>query len=102
MFLSLYIVCSYCFCETLAGANIGVFWNLDDSPIPDGLDPTTLLEYIKSALENIGYLGRLIQFRAYSKDRSELDSFCEAAGIHLRDRGELHFFSFSGLYIYIS
>ncbi|KAJ4904736.1 putative endonuclease or glycosyl hydrolase [Raphanus sativus] len=67
-------------------ANIGVFWNLDDSPIPDGLDPTTLLEYIKSALENIGYLGRLIQFRAYSKDRSELDSFCEAAGIHLRDR----------------
>ncbi|KAG2325663.1 hypothetical protein Bca52824_008391 [Brassica carinata] len=37
-------------------ANIGVFWNMDDSPIPDGLDPTSVLEFIKLAFENFGYL----------------------------------------------
>ncbi|CAN6829378.1 unnamed protein product, partial [Brassica oleracea] len=79
-------VCSYCFCETLAVANIGVFWNMDDSPIPDGLDPTSVLEFIKGAFENMGYLGRLIKIRAYCEDRSKLISYCDAAGILSQNR----------------
>ncbi|WZZ52504.1 hypothetical protein YC2023_052611 [Brassica napus] len=67
-------------------ANIGVFWNMDDNPIPDGLDPTTVKEYIKGAFEDMGYLGRLIKVRGYCEDRSELVSYCDAAGIFLQNR----------------
>ncbi|KAL0867085.1 hypothetical protein Bca101_046203 [Brassica carinata] len=59
---------------------------MDDSPIPDGLDPTSVLEFIKLAFENFGYLGSLIKVRAYGKDRSELVSYCRAAGIFLQNR----------------
>ncbi|KAF2605411.1 hypothetical protein F2Q70_00026801 [Brassica cretica] len=67
-------------------ANIGVFWNMDDNPIPDGLDFTTVKEYIKGAFEDMGYLGRLIKVRGYCEDRSELVSYCDAAGIFLQNR----------------
>ncbi|CAN7135283.1 unnamed protein product, partial [Brassica rapa subsp. narinosa] len=79
-------VCSYNFSETLAVANIGVFWNMDDSPIPDGLDPTSVKEFIEGAFEDMGYLGRLIKVRAYCEDRSKLISYCDAAGIVLQNR----------------
>ncbi|KAF3555222.1 hypothetical protein F2Q69_00015050, partial [Brassica cretica] len=82
----IHLLHSYCFCETLAVANIGVFWNMDDSPIPDGLDPTSVLEFIKGAFENMGYLGRLIKIRAYCEDRSKLISYCDAAGILSQNR----------------
>ena len=82
-------------------ANIGVFWNMDDNPIPDGLDPTTVKEYIKGAFEDMGYLGRLIKVRGYCEDRSELVSYCDAAGIFLQNRGELHFFFFLVLLVHI-
>ncbi|CAF1851183.1 unnamed protein product [Brassica napus] len=59
---------------------------MDDSPIPDGLDPTSVLEFIKGAFENMGYLGRLIKIRAYCKDRSKLISYCDAAGILSQNR----------------
>ncbi|CAN7057102.1 unnamed protein product [Brassica rapa subsp. trilocularis] len=67
-------------------ANIGVFWNMDDSPIPDGLDPTSVKEFIEGAFEDMGYLGRLIKVRAYCEDRSKLISYCDAAGIVLQNR----------------
>ncbi|KAH0928471.1 hypothetical protein HID58_014198 [Brassica napus] len=67
-------------------ANIGVFWNMDDSPIPDGLDPTSVKEFIEGAFESMGYLGRLIKVRAYCEDRSKLISYCDAAGILLQNR----------------
>lgn len=77
---------------------------MDDNPIPDGLDPTTVKEYIKGAFEDMGYLGRLIKVRGYCEDRSELVSYCDAAGIFLQNRGELHFFSsgFISSYIYLN
>ncbi|KAF3553376.1 hypothetical protein F2Q69_00015264 [Brassica cretica] len=59
---------------------------MDDNPIPDGLDPTTVKEYIKGAFEDMGYLGRLIKVRGYCEDRSELVSYCDAAGIFLQNR----------------
>ncbi|KAG2325665.1 hypothetical protein Bca52824_008393 [Brassica carinata] len=59
---------------------------MDDSPIPDGLDPTSVLEFIKLAFENFGYLGSLIKVRAYCKDMSELVSYCRAAEIFLQNR----------------
>ncbi|KAF2604507.1 hypothetical protein F2Q70_00026727 [Brassica cretica] len=59
---------------------------MDDSPIPDGLDPTSVLEFIKGAFENMGYLGRLIKIRAYCEDRSKLISYCDAAGILSQNR----------------
>ncbi|CAF2267268.1 unnamed protein product [Brassica napus] len=74
------------YCLLLAVANIGVFWNMDDNPIPDGLDPTTVKEFISGAFEDMGYLGRLIKVRAYCEDRSELVSYCDAAGILLQNR----------------
>lgn len=97
--LSLYyiIVCSYWFCEILAVANIGVFWNMDESPIPEGLDPTVVKEFLKSALEYLGYRGSLIKVWAYCEDSSKLVSYCDAAGVSLQNRGELHFLFFGFL-----
>uniref|UniRef100_M4DDZ9 NYN domain-containing protein n=1 Tax=Brassica campestris TaxID=3711 RepID=M4DDZ9_BRACM len=59
---------------------------MDDSPIPDGLDPTSVKEFIEGAFEDMGYLGRLIKVRAYCEDRSKLISYCDAAGIVLQNR----------------
>ncbi|RID65154.1 hypothetical protein BRARA_D00371, partial [Brassica rapa] len=59
---------------------------MDDSPIPDGLDPTSVKEFIEGAFESMGYLGRLIKVRAYCEDRSKLISYCDAAGILLQNR----------------
>ncbi|CAA7024801.1 unnamed protein product [Microthlaspi erraticum] len=35
----------------------GVFWDLEDYPIPEHLDPATVVENIKFALKNNGYTG---------------------------------------------
>ena len=61
---------------------------MDDSPIPDGLDPTSVLEFIKGAFENLGYICRLIKIRVYCEDRSKLISYCDAAGIFSQNRGK--------------
>ncbi|CAA7015475.1 unnamed protein product [Microthlaspi erraticum] len=40
-------------------SSTGVFWDLEDYPIPDHLDPATVVKNIKLALKNNGYAGNV-------------------------------------------
>ncbi|CAN8267494.1 unnamed protein product [Cochlearia groenlandica] len=48
----------------------GVFWDLDDCPIPEKLTPASISANIKLALTNIGYKGS-VSITAYSVDVSD-------------------------------
>ncbi|KAL0714748.1 hypothetical protein Bca4012_021727 [Brassica carinata] len=47
-----------CF-HRLAEAKIGVFWDVKECPIPNGLDPASIYRNIKSALAKKGYHGEV-------------------------------------------
>ncbi|XP_010503209.1 PREDICTED: uncharacterized protein LOC104780412 [Camelina sativa] len=48
-----------------SGAETGVFWDLDDCPIPNDLNPGSIYANIKSSLKDMGYSGG-ISIVAYS------------------------------------
>ncbi|KAG7569463.1 NYN domain limkain-b1-type [Arabidopsis thaliana x Arabidopsis arenosa] len=41
------------------GRKTGVFWDVDDSPLPNDLDPQSIYQKIKTALEEKEYLGEM-------------------------------------------
>ncbi|CAL9235840.1 unnamed protein product [Arabidopsis halleri] len=41
------------------GRKTGVFWDVDDSPLPNDLDPQSIYQKIKTALEEKEYLGEI-------------------------------------------
>ncbi|VVB04800.1 unnamed protein product [Arabis nemorensis] len=52
---------------------IGVFWNMDDCPIPDVCNPHQFKEFVFAALENEGYLGYVSSW-AYSGKTSVVEN----------------------------
>lgn len=69
----------------LAEAETGVFWDLDECPIPDDLSPASIYDNIKLALKNMGYTGRVSIF-AYSSANQSNEEF-ESANIQLKAVG---------------
>ncbi|KAG7561059.1 hypothetical protein ISN45_Aa05g025160 [Arabidopsis thaliana x Arabidopsis arenosa] len=66
-------------------AETGVFWDLDECPIPDDLSPASIYDNIKLALKNMGYTGRVSIF-AYSSANQSKEEF-ESANIQLKAEG---------------
>ena len=70
----------------LAAGNTGVFLDVDDFPIPKHLDPKSIYQKIKRALENKGYRTH-VSLRLYG------DKYAEAGiKICLVPDGELYIF----------
>ncbi|XP_010427429.1 PREDICTED: uncharacterized protein LOC104712270 [Camelina sativa] len=67
-----------------AEAEIGVFWDLDDCPIPSDQTPASIYANIKLALKNIGYNGRITMY-AYSLGEQKNEDF-ESINIKLIER----------------
>ncbi|CAN8245479.1 unnamed protein product [Cochlearia groenlandica] len=67
------------FVKRSVGSETGVFWDVDDCPIPSDLTPALIYANIKSALENIGYKGSL-SIVAYSNEEQNNEAF-DAADI---------------------
>ncbi|VVB05820.1 unnamed protein product [Arabis nemorensis] len=51
-------------------AKTGIFWNIEDCPIPEGLNPRNILENIKSSLTNEGYVHGEVSVRAYCEKKN--------------------------------
>ncbi|VVB06465.1 unnamed protein product [Arabis nemorensis] len=66
----------------------GVLWDVEDCPILNGLDPKSIYENIKSALENQGYHGE-VSITAYREKKPIRNDF-ELAGINLKIEGDKH------------
>ncbi|CAA7025475.1 unnamed protein product [Microthlaspi erraticum] len=66
-----------------ATAETGVFWDLDGCPIPAGLTPASISANIKSALEDMGYTGK-ISIVAYSHGVQSQEAEFESAQIELK------------------
>ncbi|CAH8267577.1 unnamed protein product [Arabidopsis lyrata] len=67
-------------------AETGVFWDLDDCPIPDDQTPASVCANIKSALKTAGYVGR-VSIVAYSLTKQTSVDF-ESAQIKLEQPGD--------------
>ncbi|EFH53975.1 hypothetical protein ARALYDRAFT_906317 [Arabidopsis lyrata subsp. lyrata] len=61
----------YLLLEIVYWANTKVFVDVDDCPIPNGLDTRELLVNIKTSLENQGYFGRVTVNFYGRRDRTE-------------------------------
>ncbi|CAA7033275.1 unnamed protein product [Microthlaspi erraticum] len=68
-----------------AEAKTCVFWDIEDCPIPDGLDPEMVAKNIKSALAKRGYLGELTIW-VYG-DKYQIQDYYQSAGIELHCEG---------------
>ncbi|CAA7033278.1 unnamed protein product [Microthlaspi erraticum] len=68
-----------------AEAKTCVFWDIEDCPIPDGLDPEMVAKNIKSALAKRGYLGELT-IKVYG-DKYQVQEYYQSAGIELHCLG---------------
>ncbi|VVB05567.1 unnamed protein product [Arabis nemorensis] len=71
-----------------AEAKTGVFWDVEDCPILNGLDPASISQNIKSALANQGYRGE-IEIKAYKEKKTIRNDF-QLAGINLIIAGDRH------------
>ncbi|CAA7026738.1 unnamed protein product [Microthlaspi erraticum] len=69
-----------------AAAKTCVFWNVEDCPIPSGLDPVSVARNIKSALAKKGFLGE-VTIRAYG-DMYQIPDYYQPAGIKLERHGD--------------
>ncbi|EOA25118.1 hypothetical protein CARUB_v10018426mg, partial [Capsella rubella] len=64
-------------------AETGVFWDLDDCPIPNDLSLASIYDNIKLALKNRDYTGR-VSIVAYSSGREQInEEEFESANIKL-------------------
>ncbi|CAH2063288.1 unnamed protein product [Thlaspi arvense] len=70
----------------MAEAKTGVFWDMEDCPIPEGLDPGSVYRNIKSALANNGYGGE-VTICAFG-DKNQIPGYFESAGIELVRAGD--------------
>lgn len=72
-------------------ANTAIFWDIEDCPIPGGLDPLMFLQNIKSAL-NHGCRGKL-SIMVYCDNNRSLDDFSlsDTSPITLVHTGEYSF-----------
>ncbi|CAH8304686.1 unnamed protein product [Eruca vesicaria subsp. sativa] len=70
-------------------AKIGVFWDVKECPIPNGLDPASISKNIKSALAKKGYLGEITITPYCNKNQfpDGPDDF-ESAGMKLKPAGD--------------
>ncbi|KAG7574075.1 NYN domain limkain-b1-type [Arabidopsis suecica] len=76
-----------CSTSDLAAAEIGVFWDMVDCPIPEDLCHKSVYVKIKSALENMGYLCK-VSISAYSDmDHNLKKEEFESTGITLLPTG---------------
>lgn len=102
----------FSFCETCVAGNTVVFLDVDDFPIPKHLDPQTIRQKIKRALENRGYLGD-VSVRLYGDKNTlpgkySMDKYADA-GIEIclvPPEGEIYIYPFlyigQSVLIYIS
>ncbi|CAH2047972.1 unnamed protein product, partial [Thlaspi arvense] len=64
-------------CAPFAAAKTDVFWDIDDCPIPDDLDPEMISQNIRSALKDKAYLGE-VSISAYGDTNQIQGEFCSA------------------------
>ncbi|CAH8304730.1 unnamed protein product [Eruca vesicaria subsp. sativa] len=69
-----------------AEAKTGVFWDTEECPIPEDLDPETVCQNIRSALANSGYHGE-VTIKAFG-DRNQIPGYFESAGIEMFPKGD--------------
>ncbi|KAL9833090.1 putative NYN domain, limkain-b1-type, meiosis regulator and mRNA stability factor 1 [Arabidopsis thaliana] len=50
-----------------AETKVGVFWDVEECPVPDGVEPSVVCENIKLALENKGYRPCNVSIRVYGE-----------------------------------
>ncbi|CAH2063399.1 unnamed protein product [Thlaspi arvense] len=65
-----------------------ILWDMEDCPIPEGLDPASVYENIQSALANNGYGGE-VTIHAIG-DKNQIPGYFESAGIELIRAGDRH------------
>ena len=77
------IACLICLYVTkLAEATkTGVFWDVEECPIPEDLDPESVYQNIRSALANKGYHDE-VKIMAFG-DRNQIPGYYESAGIEI-------------------
>ncbi|CAH2065784.1 unnamed protein product [Thlaspi arvense] len=63
-----------------------VFWDMEDCPIPEGLNPHSVYRNIRAALANKGYRGE-VTITAYG-DKNQIPGYFESAGISLIPAGD--------------
>ncbi|KAJ0246588.1 hypothetical protein HA466_0171020 [Hirschfeldia incana] len=73
---------------TFAEAKTGVFWDVEECPIPEDLDPESVYQNIRSALANKGYNGE-VTIKAFG-DRNQIPGYYESAGIEIFPKGDKH------------
>lgn len=73
-----------------AEAKTVVFWDVDECPIPEDLDPQSVYQNIRTALANKGYHGE-VSIMAFG-DRNQIPGYYESAGIQIFPKGNNLFF----------
>ncbi|ESQ47231.1 hypothetical protein EUTSA_v10027969mg [Eutrema salsugineum] len=63
-----------------------VFWDMEDCPIPNGLNPESVYRNIRTALASKGYRGE-VTIWAYG-DKNQIPGYFESAGIKLERAGD--------------
>ncbi|KAL1219169.1 hypothetical protein V5N11_000554 [Cardamine amara subsp. amara] len=67
-----------------SAAKTGVFWDIEDCKIPDGLDAVDVSKNIKTALAEMGH-GGPVSIKAYTNEKNQLqDHVFHSAGIELK------------------
>lgn len=74
--------------SSYADAKTGVFWDVEECPIPEDLDPESVYQNIRSALANKGYHGE-VRIMAFG-DRNQIPGYYESAGIEIFPKGDKH------------
>lgn len=69
-----------------AEAKTVVFWDVDECPIPEDLDPQSVYQNIRTALANKGYHGE-VTIMAFG-DRNQIPGYYESAGIQIFPKGD--------------
>uniref|UniRef100_M4CTI3 NYN domain-containing protein n=2 Tax=Brassica campestris TaxID=3711 RepID=M4CTI3_BRACM len=64
----------------------GVFWDVEECPIPEDLDPESVYQSIRSALANKGYHGE-VKIMAFG-DRNQIPGYYQSAGIEIYPLGD--------------
>ncbi|KAL0714749.1 hypothetical protein Bca4012_021728 [Brassica carinata] len=67
-------------------AKTGVFWDVEECPIPEDLDPESVYKNIRSTLANKGYHGE-VSIKAFG-DRNQIPGYYESAGIEIFPQGD--------------
>lgn len=80
----------------LTETKVAVFWDVEECPVPDGVEPSVVCENIKLALEKKGYRPCNVSIRVYGERTNKFkDDFLLADIMFLPAGKETQYLSFS-------